>query len=245
MRDFAQATILHNLPRLTSLGCALLPFIAVHIAYLLAANGEFVDWCFPYLQSCTSISATGRHPPASFVFRGFMLPSAMLMMVFWWLHWYWLESHLSALPEGAGAQKKRHCMLVLGWLACVGLVLYVTVLGEIGELWRLQRKIGTVLFFSFTFLAQLLLASLLLQPGVNESRDAPVKTGRRMLRLCQLMLGIGVFAVLLQLVHEPWHDAMEDAIEWQLALLLQINFLLCARLWDRQGLALRFYPPSP
>lgn len=45
------------------------------------------------------------------------------------------------------AQRQAHSMLALGWLACIGLILYVTVLGEVGDLWRMQRKIGTILFF--------------------------------------------------------------------------------------------------
>jgi hypothetical protein len=142
-----------------------------------------VDWCNPYVDSCTSISATGRRPPASFVFRGVMLPSAMLMMLYWWLHWFWLGTvSTHARP--------RHTMLGLGWLACLGLVLYVTVLGEVGDVWRLQRKIGTVLFFSFTFLSQLLLAGMLRDlPELDLNAKARASAvGGRLLRLCQIML---------------------------------------------------------
>lgn len=221
---------LANLPLIVSVGCALLPFLAVHCAFFLAASANQVDWCNPYVDSCTSISATGRRPPASFVFRGVMLPSAMLMALYWWLQWFWLGA-------AAAQRRPRHTMLVLGWLACLGLVLYVTVLGEVGDVWRLQRKIGTVLFFSFTFLSQLLLAGMLRDlPG--DARAAAV--GGRLLRLCQIMLVIGVLSVLLQLLSEDWHDRIEDAIEWQLALLLQLNFLFSAGLWRRSDWRLAF-----
>jgi hypothetical protein len=226
---------LANLPLIVSIGCALLPFLAVHCAFFLAANAGHVDWCNPYVDSCTSISATGRRPPASFVFRGVMLPSAMLMMLYWWLHWFWLGTvSTHARP--------RHTMLGLGWLACLGLVLYVTVLGEVGDVWRLQRKIGTVLFFSFTFLSQLLLAGMLRDlPGLDLNAKARASAvGGRLLRLCQIMLIIGVLSVLLQLISEGWHDRIEDAIEWQLALLLQLNFLFSAGLWHRSDWHLVF-----
>lgn len=214
-----------QLTQLVCLVCALLPFIAVQWAYLQAASDGQVSWCMPYIDSCTSISATGRRPPASFVFRGLMLPSAAFMMLYWWLHWYWLH--------GVQASKGPcNSMLTLGSLACMGLAAYVTVLGEAGDLWRLQRKIGTVLFFSFTFLAQLLLAAQLRTlPAAVHSRAQAV--GGRLLRLCQLMLVIGIFSVLVQLLNKDWHDAIEDAIEWQLALLLQLNFLFSAALWRR------------
>lgn len=218
----ARPVIAHNLPWLTSMLCALLPFVAVHCAYLLAASYGQVPWCVPYIDSCTSISATGRTPPASFVFRGIMLPSSVLMMLFWWIHWRWLHN--------GSASQRRHWMLGLGVLACIGLILYVTVLGEVGDWWRLQRRIGTILFFSFTFLAQLLLAADLRAVGDATSlKGAPV--GGRLLRCCQLMLAIGVFSVVVQLISEDWHDAIEDAIEWVLALLLQLNFFFCASLW--------------
>ncbi|MDP5070546.1 MAG: hypothetical protein NWQ45_06565, partial [Congregibacter sp.] len=44
-----------NLPLLMCLACALLPFMAVQITYLLSASYGFVQWCFPYFDSCTSI----------------------------------------------------------------------------------------------------------------------------------------------------------------------------------------------
>ncbi|MFK7830360.1 MAG: hypothetical protein AB8B57_11325 [Congregibacter sp.] len=240
MMTSARFDLLRNLPRLTALGCALLPFCAVHLAYLVAAQHGFINWCIPYIDSCTSISATGRYAPASFVFRALMLPSAMLMIVFWWLHWYWLD-------QLSRTSVRHHVMLVLGWLACIGLILYVTVLGEIGDLWRLQRKIGTVLFFSFTFIAQLLLASLLSRLPNTANSATQIKcqnTGTRLLRVCQIMLAIGIFSVLAQLASDAWHDEVEDAIEWQLAFLLQLNFLLTAQLWRDVDWRLVFQHPE-
>jgi hypothetical protein len=212
-------------PLLICLVCALLPFLTVHGSYFIAASEGFVPWCNPYIDSCTSISATGRQAPASLLFRAGMLPSSVFIAGFWWLHWRWLQ-------DDSGTSRAELAMLALGLLACVGLVLYVAVLGEIGDLWRLQRRIGTILFFSFTFLAQLLLAGQLLRRA-DAMHALAQATGRWMLRLCLLMLFIGICSVVVQALSEAWHDAIEDAMEWQLALLLQINFLLAARLWWR------------
>jgi hypothetical protein len=221
-----------RLPLFIALASALVPFVAVQIAYLLAAGQGQVDWCNPYIDSCTSISATGRRAPAAIVFKGAMLPSAVIIGLYWWLHARWLQS------SGAAPGRSRW-MLGLGVLACIGLALYVSVLDEAGDVWRLQRKIGTILFFSFTFLAQLLLAASLREygPALHPTASA---TGRWMLGLCLLMLALGVFSVIVQAISEAWHDAIEDAIEWQLALLLQLNFLLTARLWWRTHWQLGF-----
>ena len=69
--------------RVVALLTALLPFLSVQLTYLVAASHGLVDWCFPYLDSCSSISAAGRKPPASYLFRATMLPSAAIMMAYW------------------------------------------------------------------------------------------------------------------------------------------------------------------
>ena len=78
--------------RVVALVAALLPFFAVQLTYLVAASHGLVDWCNPYIDSCTSISATGRKPPASYLFRATMLPSAVVMMGYWWLNYVWIGS---------------------------------------------------------------------------------------------------------------------------------------------------------
>ena len=127
-------------PRILALLSAVVPFLAVQLSYLLSASTGYVDWCFPYIDSCTSISATGRKPPASYLFRATMLPSAVVMMAYWWLNHAWMAS----LQRERGQLRpwSNRWMLILGIVACVGLIMYVTVLGERGEAWRTQRRVG-------------------------------------------------------------------------------------------------------
>ena len=228
--------VLSDLPFLVSLACACLPFAAVHLAYVLAASHGYVDWCNPYIDSCTSISATGRRPPARFVFKGIMLPAAALIMIYWWITWRWVT-------RAMGRRSSSDWMLGLGVVACIGLILYVVVLGEVGDWLRLQRKIGTILFFSFTFLAQLLFAAELRRYGIGDdlrARDQIQRIGRWMLRVCALMLALGIGSVIVDLLNDSWHDAIEDALEWQLALLLQLNFCFGAWHWRQVNWELRF-----
>lgn len=217
--------------RLVPLLAAFVPFAAVHLTYLLAAATGSVDWCLPYLDSCTSISATGRKPPASYLFRATMLPTAVFMAAYWWFSLVWLDSERqrAGLPPG----RLGRWMLALGLLACVGLVAYVTVLGEAGDLWSRQRRIGTVLFFSFTFIAQLLLVAQLRQ--LRQSLPALQPIGDWMLAICIVLLMLGLLTVLLDAWNELWYKTVEDAFEWCLSLLLQINFLLGYYLWRRAG----------
>ena len=218
--------------RVVPLLAALLPFAAVHLTYVVAASYGIVDWCNPYIDSCTSISATGRHPPASYVFRATMLPSAVILMAYWWLNHVWMgELHRRADREYSAANK---WMLRLGILACIGLILYVTVLGEAGSLWARQRRIGVVLYFSFTYICQLLLYSQLRQLQ-QQLPPIPEAVLLMMWILCIALLGTGILSVLLQVWDEHWYETVEDAFEWVLALMLQANFFLGYLIWRRTG----------
>jgi hypothetical protein len=218
--------------RIIALLAALLPFITVHATYLLAASQGLVEWCNPYIDSCTSISATGRHPPASYLFRATMLPSAVIMMAYWWVNHSWIK----ALGENNPLYRagSNNAMLLLGVIACLGLILYVTVLGAEGETWSRQRRIGTALFFSFTYLAQLLLMHQLrrIRPELATSFV------NAMLMVSVLLIVLGVMTLVLDIWNEQWYNGVEDAFEWILTLLLQANFLLGYVVWQRAGLTL-------
>lgn len=221
--------------RIVPLLAAILPFAAVHLTYLVAASHGLVDWCIPYIDSCTSISATGRKPPANYLFRATMLPSAVIMMAYWWLNHAWISS----LQRRAGVHGRggNNTMLLLGIFACIGLILYVTVLGERGDAWAIQRRVGTVLFFSFTFLAQLLFLSQIrrlhhLIPRVRKGLLSAMWT------ICITLLLTGLLTVALDAWDEQFYDSVEDAFEWLLSLMLQSNFLLGYFVWRQANWSL-------
>jgi len=224
--------------RFIALWAALLPFLAVHGTYLVAASHGLVEWCIPYIDSCSSISATGRHPPASYLFRATMLPSAVLMMAYWWLNHAWLE-HLGTKTANYSATT-NNWMLLLGVIACLGLILYVTVLGEHGEIWARQRRIGTALFFSFPYLAQLLLLRQLRRTPAYLAKSFVIYA---MLIVSVVLIVLGITTLVLDGWNKVWYDGVEDAFEWVLTLLLQANFLLGYFVWRRAGWSLLVRTP--
>ena len=117
----------------------------------------------------------------------------------------------------------------LEWmLANVGLIMYVTVLGERGDAWATQRRVGTILFFSFTFLSQLLLLAQLRRLHLERVNVRLLNT---MWAVCSALLFLGVLTVVLDAWNEAWYESVEDAFEWVLSLLLQSNFLLGYFVW--------------
>src|SRR5690606_17903778 len=136
---------------------ALLPLVTINITYLISASYGHVDWCVPYIHSCTSISATGRAPPAYFVFKGLMIPAAVILMLYWLLSVAWLRELGCRRNIWLGA------VLGCGAAAGAGLIFYSLVLGWIGDIYRLQRHAGVSAFFGFSFFAQLLITWLVAQ----------------------------------------------------------------------------------
>lgn len=187
----------------------LLPLIAIHASYLIAASQSYVPWCIPYWDSCTSISATGRHGVAYFWFKFTMLPAALILFLFWRALGSWQKS----LEPGSGRS-----LMVVGCIGAICLAIYTVALGEAGDLFRRQRQIGATIYFTFTYLAQLMLVAWLLKRGIKNIWL------NYMTLACIACLVIGVTSLLID-AYTDWHDDVEDAIEWILALIIDVNFL--------------------
>src|SRR5690554_5237964 len=132
----------------------LVPFVTIHAAFLVSALEGHVRWCFPYWETCTSISRTGRQGTGYFIFKGGMLPTTMLLALYWWLNRVWLRS--------LGVTGGR----VLPWLGLVSslaLLIYTVALGHAGDAFHLMRRSGVVGWFGLTWIAQLQLGAALRQ----------------------------------------------------------------------------------
>lgn len=216
--------------RSLALATGLLPIVAVHLTYIVSAAEGHVPWCFPYVDSCASISATGRHGIAFFLFKGTMIPAAMLLMAYWHVSGKWL-----LLLGDSRAQ--ANLVVTIGVIAAVFLIVYTVALGAAGDALRLQRRIGIIVYFAFTYLSQLLLVWRI-------GKVAPTEPTRRwLLGLCVAALFIGLSTLVLDAAIDNYED-YEDAFEWVLALLIHLYFLVTWRSWSHAGLALRFSSES-
>lgn len=201
----------------------LLPLLAIHVCYWLAASAGHVDWCNPYWDSCTSISATGRQLPEKLLFKMIMIPTGLMAIAFWWLTGQWLRQ-----VQG----RVSFAVPLVGAVAGCFLMLYVVALGE-GREYQALRKIGIVLFFSLTYLAQLI---FLWHCHAARTR---CKTHSIMLRtqlwMAVLLLLIGVTSVVLDLIYAGY-DRIEDAFEWVMMLFIAAQFISHYWLWRATNL---------
>ncbi len=211
-----------------ALAAGLLPLLTIHTTFAVSVLEGHVALCFPYGDNCTSISRTGRHGTAYFIFKGTMLPAALLGIMLWWLNAAWLRQ-LGC--EGRG----------LAWLPWLGLVsglalaAYTLALGHGGDTFNLIRRIGVVLYFALTFINQLLLSATL------KAHVTWGATGQRLLWMCQFTLAVGMVSVLMEGLIPALHDQVENGFEWVLALLLNLHALWVALLWRRSGFVARLW----
>jgi Frag1/DRAM/Sfk1 family len=207
------------MPRFLPVIAAILPFAGVTAAYWLNVEAGVLPSCIPYLEGCTSISATGRYPPGSLVFRAALLPQAALLCVLWWLAVEWLKGF------GAVGLKMRRTILVAGVVGAIALVIYVTFLGSKHPVYEFMRRFGIYFYFLGSALAQLLLT-------VSMTRS---KLQRLMLAIIVMPFVLGIANLLVKLVITDT-NAIENTVEWISALLMHGWFMLLFVAWRRSGL---------
>ena len=210
----------------------LLPIVCIHLTYWLAASHGQVPWCFPYIDSCTSISATGREPPAFFVFKGVMIPAAVLLIGYWIINAMWLRT------LGSDRKNWLRALKALGVLAGGGLIFYSVYLGSIGPEYRQYRHTGVLTFFGFSFFAQLVITWLLgTIAGIREAHPLGLKLLQGLMLLDLL---VGLANVIIGFVDPAFYDTINNAFAWNFTLLLCLHVLATGELWRRTELALSF-----
>ncbi|MDH3510872.1 MAG: hypothetical protein OER85_08425 [Gammaproteobacteria bacterium] len=191
----------------------LLPFCIVNLAYLGSASAGHLPWCFPYLEGCTSISSAGRYGFSYFFFKAGMIPAALVMGAFWIVCRRWL------LTLGDVNGRMVRAMVYLGCISAVFLMLYTVFLGSKGDVYNFMRRTGVIVYFSFGYLAQLILLGRLrgLQAAKRIAIPAYILNGKLAVLIALLMIGLGSIPISNFVVdkHRP-----ENAVEWTYALLM-------------------------
>lgn len=210
-----------------ALAAGAVPFIVVHIAWLMSLRYGYIDACNPYLSGCTSISAAARHGASNVLFKVVMLPYTTLLLMYWLAAARWLV----LLGGRSGGVR---WIVPIAASACVFLALYTVFLGSDGHFYQLMRRYGVIVYFAGSFFAQSLFALRL--AALAKAPDFPVGVWvpRAKLALVAgvLVLGLTNYAGAIALAD---NDTLENAIEWQAALLMSAWYLLTWVAWRRDG----------
>lgn len=211
-------------PASIALWAGVLPILCAHINYLIAAYYGHVPWCFPYWDSCTSISATGRKLPEFILFKLLMMPAAVLMLFYWGRMKQWLLLLNDPNPKALMA------IHWLGTLAGLALILYTAALGSIGDIYQATRRVGITLFFGFTAIAHLIVVQRLSVLLTNHPTLPLHRIYRWQLGLSSLLLTGGVANTLLHSFYNRFDD-INDAIEWNFAMVMMLQFIVSYFAW--------------
>jgi hypothetical protein len=207
-----------------ALWTGLLPFIVINLAYLSSAIGGHIPACIPYVAGCTTISSAGRYGLSYYFFKAGMIPSAVLLAVFWIICRRWL------IELGDENRAMARSIAVLGILAAVFLVLYTIFLGSRGDFYFLMRRFGVTLYFGFSGLAQILLLARLQHLREKGAHQIPNRLLRQMLLVLLGLLIIGLASIPISNFIVDKHRP-RNIVEWNFSLLMIGYYILVWRAW--------------
>ena len=215
------------LPRLLPLLAGLAPLLAAYIAFWIGVSVDALPACIPFIDGCASISATGRKPPGSYLFRAIMLPQSVLLLITWLLTAGWLRS----LDRNVSRSLIRGIQLS-AIISSLALLLYVTFLGSHEPFYEFMRYFGIYFFFLGMVLVEIFVAVALLRMNIIRDNRPLIQMVRVMLALCLAPFALGLINIFLKAsLEDP--DAAENIIEWIAATLMHIYLVVLYILWRR------------
>jgi len=201
------------------------PLVAIHLAYWLGVTNNVLPACVPYLEGCTSISATGRYMPGSLLFRAVMLPQSIVLLFLWYFAARWLR-------QISPSSNAPTTIVLSGLAGALALILYVTFLGTKAPFYEFMRRFGIYFYFLGTAVAQLTLASALLNHAVRAATQTLKRYAVLMLWFCGLPFALGILNLILKSLMDD-ANYMENRIEWVSALSMQFYFIVVYFAWRK------------
>ena len=118
---------------------SIIPFIAIHLSFILSVQNEYLTLCNPYIDGCYSISRVARQPSSIIIFKILMLVSAFSLFFLW--------------PRLFKSNYNK-ILIFIGRIGPLFLIAYIVALGEEGFLYELMRRFGVFIFYIFTLISQ-------------------------------------------------------------------------------------------
>ena len=184
---------------------SIIPFIAIHLSFILSVQNEYLSLCNPYIDGCYSISRVARQPSSIIIFKVLMLISALFLFFLW--------------PRLFKPNYNK-LLILIGRLGSLFLIAYIVALGEEGFFYEIMRRFGVFIFYIFTLISQWVFT---------------FSTQMRIRRffLKNFLINIIVFLQLLAfLLAIPFfiffknYGYIENIIEWWITLLITLWFFI-------------------
>jgi len=184
---------------------SIIPFIAIHLSFILSVQNEYLSLCNPYIDGCYSISRAARQPSSIIIFKVLMLISALFLFFLW--------------PRLFKPNYNK-ILIFIGRVGSLFLIAYIVALGEEGFFYEIMRRFGVFIFYIFTLISQWVFT---------------FSTQMRIRRffLKNFLINIIVFLQLLAfLLAIPFfiffknYGYIENIIEWWITLLITLWFFI-------------------
>jgi hypothetical protein len=198
----------------------LLPVIAANAAFLINIDAG-LEACIPYWEGCMSVSRGVRSGPGLILFKLMALPAAIAMIMCWLQVGRWLDR------VSDHATDRTRAIVWMGVVGAAFSLVYAAWLGTEGDIYRWLRRYGVVFYFGLTGLAQLFLVSVLWKQrqSILMGKVRGAVTGFCTIAVLAWVLGVAS-AFKRKLIDDPaFLDRVENALEWNFALVLSLAFV--------------------
>ena len=207
--------------RIISLLAFILPIFTVLISYFLSIKYNYVIFCIPNIEGCTSISQVGRYPPVNYFFKTFMFISIFIIFLYWRFN-YILISRKELLLI-------HKLTFLFGILSVIFFSLYIIFLGE-GDYYRFFRRIGIFIYIFFTVISELLL-SISYKKRINYFLNFQIINLKFYFNLLLSIFGLILLPlVIFKIINYP---NFKNIASWNYFILIQFNFLISFFCWKK------------
>ena len=199
----------------------ILPILTVLISYYLSIKFDYVQFCIPNIDGCTSISQVGRYPPINYFFKTFMFISIFIIFIYWKSN-YTLLSHNNSLLL-------YKITFLLGIFSVIFFALYITFLGE-GDYYRFFRRIGIFIYIFFTVISELLL-SISYKKNSYLFKNDKIINFKYYFNLLLSTFGLILLPLVIYKIID--YPNFKNIVSWNYFILIQINFLITFFCWKK------------
>ena len=207
---------------------AVVPLVTVNVCYVVAIGLDHLPACIPYLTGCTSVSSTGRVAPESLIFRAGMLPSALIVALFW-------HRCSTFLRLGGQSGSRLVILQVLGVIAALSLVIYAVTLGFEENAYRQWRRVGIIGFALSIFSAEVSLIVFYRPMRIATTE----KLWRWLIVLCVALPLLSIASEVAKWAGAPRHGA-NNTVAWNAFVVASAYYAVVARIWWQHGFSRQF-----